>query len=208
MVQSPRLSDIGLDAYYARAYRPENTKEDPAKLFARGMRRGAYIKEYLQQNQCDFQEHRMADIGCGYGGVMEAFRTDGWRVVGCDLEGSAPAYARSRGLDARNGKISSLSGCVGQLDLVVLSHVLEHVPDPVGLLAEAGKLLATGGSIYVEVPGIENPRVIDKQYAAQIGHLVYFTKVTVCRTIKSAGLAPYGANDLIQVLARNPGSAA
>lgn len=37
-------------------------------------------------------------------------------------------------------------------DLVVLSHVLEHTPDPVFLLAKTASLLKPGGWLYVEVP--------------------------------------------------------
>ena len=38
------------------------------------------------------------------------------------------------------------------VDLVVLSHVLEHAAQPAGLLGQAGALLGPGGLIYVEVP--------------------------------------------------------
>lgn len=37
-------------------------------------------------------------------------------------------------------------------DLVVLSHVLEHTPDPVSLLRKVASLLKPGGWVYVEVP--------------------------------------------------------
>lgn len=37
-------------------------------------------------------------------------------------------------------------------DLVVLSHVLEHTPDPVLLLHKVASLLRPGGWLYVEVP--------------------------------------------------------
>lgn len=40
----------------------------------------------------------------------------------------------------------------GSYDLVVLSHVLEHVPDVAGLLGKLRTLLKPGGHLYIEVP--------------------------------------------------------
>lgn len=37
-------------------------------------------------------------------------------------------------------------------DLVVLSNVLEHVPDPLGMLERVAAALAPGGRLYIEVP--------------------------------------------------------
>jgi SAM-dependent methyltransferase len=37
-------------------------------------------------------------------------------------------------------------------DLVVLSHVLEHVPQPADLVRDAAQALGAGGVLYVEVP--------------------------------------------------------
>ena len=43
----------------------------------------------------------------------------------------------------------------GSFDLVLLDSVLEHVPDPVALLAEGRRLLKPGGNIFGDVPFLQ-----------------------------------------------------
>ena len=85
----------------------------------------------------------LLEVGCGKAVFLERLASLGCRIEGCDptYEGSNPNVARAfyaRGLGYRNKQI-------------VLRHVLEHIPDPVGFL----RMLAEengAGRIYVEVP--------------------------------------------------------
>ena len=59
-------------------------------------------------------------------------------------------------------RASSLSELGSPPDLVVIAHVLEHVTDPVALLAEVHGVLADDGRLYVEVP-TDRPRTTARQ---------------------------------------------
>ena len=67
-------------------------------------------------------------------------------------------------------------------DLIILSHILEHIYDP-KVFRKATKLLNPNGLIYIEVPGINNPRIIKRNYSIQAGHLYYFNKETLLNFI-------------------------
>jgi hypothetical protein len=54
-------------------------------------------------------------------------------------------------LQALGAQIVEASNIVPS-DLVVMSHVLEHVPDPVAFLYSATRGLRQGGAIFIEVP--------------------------------------------------------
>jgi SAM-dependent methyltransferase len=56
-------------------------------------------------------------------------------------------------LDIRLGGIEQFSTEHGQFDVIILSHVLEHVSEPAGFLKSAVDLLKPGGYIYIELPG-------------------------------------------------------
>ena len=69
-----------------------------------------------------------------------------------------------------------------RFDLISLSHVLEHLPDPVAYLARLRMtLLKPTGRIYVEVPNLL------AHTSFEPGHLYSFTALTLRRTVEAAG---------------------
>jgi SAM-dependent methyltransferase len=78
----------------------------------------------------------------------------------------------------------------GKFDCIVGMHFLEHVPDPVGVLKEAARLLSLDGEFWVEVPDME-ASALESYF--QIGiiyplHLSYFTRKTLRLAGEKAGL--------------------
>ena len=81
------------------------------------------------------------------------------------------------------------------------SHVLEHVPDPVRFLSIVARKLSAAGQIDIEVPGIENPSVIENNLGVQPTHLTYFTRKTLIACCEKAHLDVVRINDKIQAVA-------
>ena len=64
-----------------------------------------------------------------------------------------PAVARARGLDVFCGTLEEYQ-TDQQYDVVFMSHVIEHVLDPVATVATIERLLAPGGVLYLETPNV------------------------------------------------------
>jgi SAM-dependent methyltransferase len=128
----------GFEPWYGKRHN-QGTGHDPKVL----AQRKAYLGAFLKQHGLETVE-RVLD----YGGDSGQFIPDGIGNVRHVFEVSAA--------DPVNGvtKISdeeALSS--GSYDLILLSHVLEHVPDPVELLHSLFALLKPGGgALYIEVP--------------------------------------------------------
>jgi SAM-dependent methyltransferase len=70
----------------------------------------------------------------------------------------------------------------GRFDLVSLIHVLEHMPDPVGVLAHLRQdWLAPGGWLLVEVPDLYCHDCFE------VAHLASFSSHTLAQVLRKAG---------------------
>jgi SAM-dependent methyltransferase len=64
-------------------------------------------------------------------------------------------------------------------DLVILSHVLEHLGDVVGVLEEINRVARPGGRVYIEVPHftwVEAFRHFEHKHFFTLGSFDYFVK--------------------------------
>lgn len=85
----------------------------------------------------------LAEVGCGKGFFLELLRSRGFSAVGVD-----PAYQGDRPYVIKRPFDRSLGV---KADAIVLRHVLEHIPGPLGFLQELAESNG-GGYIYIEVP--------------------------------------------------------
>lgn len=96
------------------------------------------------------------DCGCGTGGNARVLRQMGWRVTGItvsprELE-MASECCETVLLGDLNSGIPREAG--GPFDLVVFSHVLEHLLHPDVALRDARRLLSPNGRIIVALPNV------------------------------------------------------
>jgi 2-polyprenyl-3-methyl-5-hydroxy-6-metoxy-1,4-benzoquinol methylase len=104
---------------------------------------------------------RVLDIGCGNGNWLEMARAAGWQVGGVEPDPVSREQARTHGFDVRE-KIAEWLAEPESFDYVTMSHVIEHVHDPLALLRDAYTLLKRGGRLFVDTPNIE-----------ALGHTIY-----------------------------------
>jgi SAM-dependent methyltransferase len=136
---------------------------------------------------------RVVEIGCGAGSLLAelAARRVAPRLDGFDLSAPAIEIARSHGLPGVGVAVfdgARVPAADGAYDLAVLSHVLEHVPDPAALLAEAARVAPR---VLVEVPLERNrsaARPAKRAEAARIGHIQFFDRSAVRALCGGAGL--------------------
>jgi SAM-dependent methyltransferase len=101
---------------------------------------------------------RLADVGCGPGFLLPLAERRGWEASGADLNEWAVRYAREElGADAVHGGLDALGLEDGALDAVTMLDLIEHVPDPDPLLAEAARAVRPGGAVAILTPDAGSP---------------------------------------------------
>jgi SAM-dependent methyltransferase len=95
----------------------------------------------------------LCDIGCGSGDLLAKFKAAGYHVLGIEPDPKARAVAQRIG-EVLDGTAEQLPSEVKgrSFDVVLLSHVLEHFIEPLSALRNARKILASGGTLIIEVP--------------------------------------------------------
>lgn len=99
---------------------------------------------------------KLLDFGCGSGGAMQTMKQKGWGVTGIDFDEDAIAIAEQKGLDVYVGDLSSHQFSEEEFDIIMMNHVIEHVPDPTELLRECKRILKCGGLIVALTPNADS----------------------------------------------------
>lgn len=98
---------------------------------------------------------RIVDIGCGNGGLLSALKKIGFaNLAGFDPSSVCVDHVRANGFNAFNISLPLKDYHYNEssYDLIVLSHVLEHIFDVSAVLVSLIPLLTVGGKLYIEVP--------------------------------------------------------
>ncbi|HST56505.1 MAG TPA: class I SAM-dependent methyltransferase [Solirubrobacteraceae bacterium] len=183
---------VELVKFYDKAY-----TMDPAgaQLYARWRALGAIGKADHVVKLCTragVRPTRTLEIGCGDGALLSELSTRafGGRLAGVEITEAAVAIARDRpeidSAELYDG--ANLPVADGEYDLGILSHVLEHVPDPPALLAEAGRACR---AVVIEVPLEQNlsaRRDSKREHAEEVGHLQRLDRGAARAIVVDAGL--------------------
>jgi SAM-dependent methyltransferase len=97
-------------------------------------------------------EGRLLDVGFGSGQWLLSMRKRGWQVDGVDFDQQAVQAATKLGLAVRCGSLEQQNFPKQTFDAVTMSHVIEHLPDPVRTLQECARILKPGGRLILWTP--------------------------------------------------------
>jgi SAM-dependent methyltransferase len=151
---------------------------------------------------------RVLDLGCGAGRhAFECYRR-GARVVALDHSASDVeevqrmfAAMREAGEPASGGHAVAVLGDAhrlpfpdGAFDTVILSEVLEHIPDDRHAIAEAVRILRPGGMLAVTVPRWWPERICwalsDAYHQVEGGHVRIYRRGELLSRLRAAELVP------------------
>lgn len=137
---------------------------------------------------------RALEIGVGGAGYLLALREQGWNVQGIEISAELAQHAREAySLDVRTGSAESALAQFpdDHFDLVAMWHVVEHLSDPAGVLADIRRVLKPGGRLMMELPNFAGiSRHLFTTWWAALDlprHLYHFTPATMRRMLERAG---------------------
>jgi ubiquinone/menaquinone biosynthesis C-methylase UbiE len=126
--------------------------------------RGAALAEELAAHVC-FERARVLDVGCQTAGLAIAMARRGANVTGVDVDStlvrSAEIRARCHGVE--NAAFTVAEGEMlpfpsSHFDVVTFVDVIEHVRDATAALREVARVIAPGGTLFLQGPNRWSPR--------------------------------------------------
>ena len=136
----------------------------------------------------------LLDVGSGAGTYLDLMRALGWsRVVGVDISEEAASRGRERlGVEIHVGDLRDVGLSAESFDAVTLSHALEHVDDPVAVLAEVRRVLRPNGRVAIAVPNVRSmlSRLLREHWLGleTPRHLVNFSPAGLRTAVERSGL--------------------
>lgn len=135
---------------------------------------------------------RLLDIGCAYGFFLQEAQQF-YAVQGIEIADEAAEFCRRRGLPVVTGVADEATMTrLGQMDVIVMLDVIEHLPDPQHTLALCSRFLQPDGILVITTGDFSSPyaRLAGRHWRLMTPpqHLWYFTPRSLIRLAQSVGL--------------------
>lgn len=182
--QSPRMTEEEFNDFYAMQYRTlYQGRADPTLNDLRiQAQRASHLARIVCLDSGLSPEYHL-DIGCGSGAFLEAMQ----EMCGCHSEGIEPStayrsYAIEKGLIVYSSLDEWKASSEARPDLVTMSHVLEHLMDPVAYLSDLRQhTLKPRGYLLIEVPNL----FVHKSF--ELAHNFAFSPSVLREVVRKAG---------------------
>jgi len=171
----------GDDEYLIGEYRDDSSTSNLEDLLDTERRVDSFRQFYVGR--------RVLDFGCGQGNFLRAVHATTISAFGCELQRSFNEALSRDGIPCFY-EISEIP----TIETAFMFHVLEHLPDPLAVLAELRSSLEPGeGTLVVEVPNANDFLInaldckpfIDFTLWSQ--HLVLHTRESLHKLLNAAG---------------------
>jgi len=117
--------------------------------------RAARVTAFADEHFGGHAGRTLLDVGSGLGVFPAAMKEKGWSPTALDPDERAANHARHTvGVAAICADFMSAAD-LGGFDVITFNKVLEHVKDPVSMLARSRQFLNPSGFVYIEVPDAE-----------------------------------------------------
>ncbi len=212
---SPIFDQKSLEVFYDEFYVPINYGvEAPEHLYNKDQCRNIFLflDEILEE------QISILDVGCGTGDLIKYFNDDinhqfdSMTIFGCDYNSKLVSK-----INKALGKERVFHGGIDDVhieekfDLIILSHVFEHIIDPKKYLKTLKNRLKREGYVYLEVPSLfghfqnYHNYGLELQRFFTIAHIFNFSNLTLRNMIESEGFRVIKSDSHVRMLIQYTG---
>jgi 2-polyprenyl-3-methyl-5-hydroxy-6-metoxy-1,4-benzoquinol methylase len=131
------------------------------------------------------------DLGCAIGSLLALLRERGWETMGVEIGGPQADYCREkRNLDVRSLPLEENHFPPSSFNVVLASHLIEHLNNPATMVAEVHRILVPKGLFFVTTPNIAGfqAKLFGNRWRSAIfDHLYLFSVKTLSWLLEENG---------------------
>lgn len=162
------------------------------RLYQSVRKRTLKNKRRLIEKQTGINKGCVLDVGSGTGAFVNEMKKSGWQVTGLEPDADARSVCKQV-YDIELRSIEQLFELApSSFDAITMWHVLEHVHDLHGYLAQLKSLLKQNGKLFIAVPNYTSmDAVIYKEHWAAYDvprHLYHFSPASMLLLMEKYGL--------------------
>jgi 2-polyprenyl-3-methyl-5-hydroxy-6-metoxy-1,4-benzoquinol methylase len=134
---------------------------------------------------------RLLDVGSGPGTFLMVARERGFAVQGVEVARIAAQAAQQLDVPTWSGTVEDFAKTDPALfDAVTTFEVLEHLPDPAGMLRAVRRLMKSDARLILSVPNLGDPFCLLQQIEPAMPpiHINFFSRPSMRALLCSAGL--------------------
>lgn len=180
---NPIISPSYLNEYYKKTFRANRLDQ---KLNIKYILEKKKIAQsqflYISKNSGIIFEKNtnILEIGCSIGALLEKFHKLGCNVQGIEPDIQMANFAIKSGLNVKNTSFDANLFSGTKFDLIILSHVFEHLPVINTFFNDIKKILNEKGVLFIEVPNDNLEKVkkmIDLHFTSS--HLYFYNPISL-----------------------------
>jgi 2-polyprenyl-3-methyl-5-hydroxy-6-metoxy-1,4-benzoquinol methylase len=162
------------------------------RLYHRVRKRTLVGKRKLVERIAGVRRGNILDIGAGTGAFLNAMKTTGWHITGLEPDAGARSMAEKLYNLSFRTPDSLFELPQDNYEAITMWHVLEHVHDLNGYVAQLKKLLKPNGKLFIAVPNYTSDDAADyKEFWAAYDvprHLYHFSPASIKTLMEKHGL--------------------
>ena len=211
--QKISISENSLKLFYDQIYWPlirgvekKNIYKNLFKTSPKKDESQSFILPYLLSQKKE--DIKIFEVGCGEGlrvkKLVQELNKFGInnQAYGCDYSSEAIKNFEKTNIKVVFGGIESLEK-FGKADVLILSHVFEHMNDLKKALEKIKKVIKIDGLVYIEVPGlIDLKNKVEYGYSYQnynvLAHIYNFSLITLSNVMSSGGFTLIKGDEFIR----------
>jgi SAM-dependent methyltransferase len=156
--------------------------------------RSGYSIKYLSGNA----RGKLLEIGSGNGFFLNKMKMLGWEVQGIEPDKKAATISEAQyDIRVHHNTLDKASILDDTFDAIVMHHVIEHISNPIEILAECYRILKPNGKIVIITPNLESlgHRLFRAHWRGlePPRHLKLFAMKSINQCLERVGLSPISA---------------